>query len=129
MVSQEVDHLPGLAGRLAADVTVVAAPEGHVLPEQHPGPVGRLIEGGCRDVAGHSHQVQAGGGGPLEVGFSPLGGYRDQAASQRGHDGTPEEQPFAVYPPDVVTHSDRAEAHRADRSVAHEAVDGGHVEG
>ena len=108
---------------------MVAAPEGHVLPEQHPDPVSRLVEGGCRDVTSYSHQVQAGSSSPLEVSLSPFGGYGGQTAGQRGNDGTPEEQSFAVHPPDVVAHPNRAEAHRADRCVAHETIDGGHIEG
>ena len=107
---------------------MVSAAQGHVLPEQHPGSVGSVVEGGSRDVAGHPEEVQAGVTGQLQVPAGRLGRHRCQVPVQGWNDGPPQEQPLAVHLPHVVLHLDRPEADGAHRRVADQAVLGGYVQ-
>ena len=73
-MGEEVHGLAGLALRLLADAAGVAPVEGEVLPDQHPGLVGRRVQLRPADVGVEAEQVEdvceqlaAQGGGPAGV--------------------------------------------------------------
>ena len=127
-MAQVVDQLSSLVDRRAADTPVVAAAERHVLPDEHPGPVGGLVEGRVGDMTCHSHQIQAKFVGEVEVLSGRRLVYGGQAPIQWWHDRPAQIQALPVDPPDVVAHAHRPEADPSDSRVAYRPVLGGHGE-
>ena len=60
MVGQQVDRLAGLAPGLGLDPAGVAPLQREVLPEQHPGLVGRLVQLGAAHVGVQAQEVEPG---------------------------------------------------------------------
>ena len=60
VVAEQVDHLAGLAHGLLADLAGVAPLEREVLPQQHPGLVGGVVELGPGHVGVDPEQVETG---------------------------------------------------------------------
>ena len=60
VVGEQVDRLPRLAHGLLADAAGVATVQREVLPHEHPGPVGGVVQLGPADVGVDPDEVEAG---------------------------------------------------------------------
>ncbi len=115
MVAEEVDGLAGLMHGLAPDVPI-APLERQVLPDQQPGPVGRVVYLRAGDMGVDADQVESGVGRQFDVPDQFGWWGRRQVAPGGTEVGSFEEEALTVDRGDEVAHLDLAQT-GDDRSL------------